>query len=151
MISKTNWHKENNYKTIWQRYSWHYGSMPKRNYNMTRTIVRFYVTDVIRQKWQMARKFKLKKDILINRRRVKGESPHWYLKGHKIKVAQYDTMTLTSFYFNYITDILTCTMTQFQIAQRYNEHTIYPFFSSVTKFVKSSCNIFNLQQSFFAI
>lgn len=43
---------------------------------MTRTIVRFYVTDVIRQKWQMARKFKLKKDILINRRRVKGESPH---------------------------------------------------------------------------
>lgn len=78
----------------------------------------------------MARGFKLKRTcILINRRiRVKGELTHWYLKGHKMKVAQYDTMTLTSFYFNYITDILTCTMTQFQIAQRYNEHTIYPGF-----------------------
>lgn len=35
--------------------------MPKRDYKMTRTIVTFYVTDVIWQKWQMARESKLKR------------------------------------------------------------------------------------------
>lgn len=44
---------------------------------MTRTIVRFYVTDVIlKAEMTNGKRIQIKKDILINRRRVKGESPH---------------------------------------------------------------------------